>query len=284
MNRSHKGNMLVLSGAFVMVNAVALVVASSFGSLFFVHNRVQTFADELALEGARKLNEQDRIGQMNSMIARSRQLVYDADVANQQAQSNLNHLNDVAQQLYDEAHDGAQLLEQERMKLRTVSTTEASQAINKRYNELKNGYALVLPWLQSGSNATPVISFGCTKNVNSNVSELNGIDTLDSFDKSQSYITTDGSKLYKENINAKLEGSPSDLSFKISSLPAPVANNISPARTILAKSFRQVSGDQLYSTVQVQLQLDVSASVGTNAQSQMQARGTAEATGGQTLL
>jgi hypothetical protein len=284
MKRNVRGNMLVMSGVFMMVNAVALVVAGSYGSLYFVHNRLQNFAEEIALDGARKLNEQDRIGQMNNMIARSRQMVFDSDAANQESQSSLNHLTDLASQLYSEAREGALFLEQERLKLRNVSRTEATSVMTTRFNQIKDGQGLVLPWLQAASPGTPAFAFGCAANIKSNVNELSGIDALDSLDRAQTYITTDGSALYRDNIDARLTGAPADLSFKIASLSAPVQNSVSPARTSLAKSFRPVSQDQLYSTVQVTLQIDVNTAIGASSHSQMQATGTAEATGGQPML
>ncbi len=286
MTRKIRGNMLVLSGVFVTVNAVALLVASSFGSLYFVHNRLQTTADELALEGARKLNEQDRIGQMNNMVARCRQLVYDSNESNDEASSNLNQLQDLADDLHKEARDGALLLNQERQKLLNVSTNEARSAMLARFNSIKEGHALLLPWLQVDVPSTPQIKFGKTEKVQSNVGILSGLSDLESMDKVK-YQATDGSKLYKEGINARLDGSPDvDLNFKISSLPAPVQNSISPARAILARSFKTMSGsdDQLYSSVQIEMQIEVNTTLGASAHSTMKAIGTACATGGQPVL
>jgi hypothetical protein len=284
MKRNSKGNMIVLSGAFLVVNAVALVVASSFGSLFFVHNRMQAAADELAIVGAQKLNELDRIGQMNNMIARSRQFVFDAQSSDQTVQSTMNHIADISAQLYTDAHEGAQLLETERLKLRSVSMNEASTAITSRYQQIKNGYELSLPWLEASNPAPLSITFGCANNIKSNVAQLSGLDALSAADKASGYVSTDNSKLYNDNINAKLPGAASDLSFKISSLPAPVQTNIAPARATLANAFKPASSDQLYSSVQVSFQLNVSTKLAAETQAEMKSIGTAVATGGQPMM
>lgn len=276
--------MLILSGVFMTVLALALIICSSFGSLYFVHNRLQTTADELALEGARKLNEQDRIGQMNNMIARSRQLVFDAGKSEEETQESLNHLSYLSGRLHQEAREGAELLEAERQKLETVSRNEAVAAIGARFNQIKEGHALVLPWLQVSVPVTPTINFGCTKKVKSNVEVLEGIDELKEADSAHSYLSTDGSKLYKDNIDAKLPESDSDLHFYISSLPAPVDTRIAPARAILARSYKEASNLQLKSTVKVELLLDVNTTLGAEAGSSMKAIGTAVATGGQPML
>lgn len=285
MKRNKRGNMLVLSSVFITVNAVGLVVASSFGTLFFVHNRLQATADELALEGAKKLNEQDRIGQMNNMIARSRQLVYDADDSNTDVQAHLNHLSEVSNILHEEAREGASLLSNERSKLLNISKLEAISAVVNRYNDIKNGHGMILPWLQADVPVHPVIKFGYTDKTESNAAEMSGINELDNKDKLQGLITSDGSKLYKKNIDARLsDGNDTDLHFYMSSLPAPVEKSISPARVILAKNFKDTPATQLASTVQVELKMDVDTKLGAEAHSTMQCVGTAQTNGGQAVL
>jgi hypothetical protein len=285
MMRSKRGNMLVLSSVFIAINAVGIVVASSFGTLFFVHNRLQATADELALEGAKKLNEQDRMGQMNNMVARSRQLIYDADDANMDVQAHLTHLSEVSNMLHEEAREGASLLENERTKLKNISKLEAISAVVNRYNEIKNGHNLVLPWLQADVPVHPVIRFGYTEHTDSNAAEMSGIDELDNKDKMQGLITTDGSKLYKKNIDARFNsGNDTDLHFLLSSLPAPVQKTVSPARAILAKNFKLGPDAQLASTVQVELKMDVDTKLGAETHSTMQCVGTAETNGGQPVL
>jgi hypothetical protein len=280
-NRSNKGNMLVLSGIFLALLAVLVLVACSFGGLFFVFNRIQTTTDELALTGARKLNEQDRIGQMNNMIARCRQLVYDAHESHTYAYENADHLNQLAEQLHEEAREGAILLEAERQKLRTVAVNEAKSAIADRYNELKEAHALVLPWLKVAIPTTPVVDFGCAKDISSNVAELKGIDELETED-SKLYVQTD-SHLYKENIDAKIS-SDSELHFWISSLPAPVQSTVAPARCILAKQYKALMHPDLPSVCKVEMKLGVDTGIGADAHQEMKATGIAVATGGEKVL
>ncbi len=286
MSKRNRGNMLVLSGVLVTVNAIGLLIASSFGSLYFVHNRLQSTADEIALEGARKLNEQDQLGQMNNMIARSRQLVFDSGKSMDDANEHMSHLSELAEQLHEEAREGAMLMEAERVKLRTISKSEAQAAMLDRFNQIKNGHALNLPWLQVSVPVTPVITFGKVDKVQSNVPEIVGLDELTTEDQSKQYVSSDGSKLYKEGINAHLPGSShdGDLNFFLSSLPAPVLDSVSPARAVLASKFKSNSSDQLTSAVQVELKVGVDTGLGASAHSDLKALGTAEATGGQKMM
>src|SRR5437868_14204820 len=77
--KNQKGNMLIMGCVFLTLFAALLTLACSFGSTFFIYNRLQASANEVALEGARTLNQHDSIGQMNNMIGRCRQLVYSSD-------------------------------------------------------------------------------------------------------------------------------------------------------------------------------------------------------------
>lgn len=282
MKRSKRGNMLIMSGVFVSINALALLIASSYGSLYFVHNRLQTTADELAILGTSMLNEQDRIGQMNNMIARSRQMVYDADTASTNVSTSLSHLSQIADQLHAEAREGAILLEQERSKLATVCTQDATAAVTARFAAIRQLHALVLPWLQV-SEPSLQISFGRINAVQSNVNELPGIPALDRAD-SRSYISSNGSHLYQNNINAQLPGADNSLTFKLCSLPAPVQTSVSPARAALASKYIVATDDQISSAVQVKLQLDVATGMGPSSSAPMVVTGTAETTGGQPVI
>src|ERR1700679_3025457 len=75
-NLNDRGNILVFACFAVVLIAMLALVGYSFSGLYFEHNRLQASADEIALTGAKKLNDRDRIGQLNNMISRCRQLVY----------------------------------------------------------------------------------------------------------------------------------------------------------------------------------------------------------------
>lgn len=277
--RSNKGNMLILTGTCSCVISIGVILAGSFAGLAMSFNRLQTSADELALAGARKVNENDRSGQMNNMIARSRQLVFLSREQHDKTQAQMHNLDFLSEQLLEESRDGAAFLENERKTLRALNQQEAVEAINHKYEQLKNSHSLVLPWLRVQPPLTPVVKFGYISDVQSNVGELKAFEMLESHDESNS-VVQDHSDLYKKNINAKLPGADGDLHFKLSSLPAPVDGNVPPARCTLAQVFRNDLDDQLQSAVQVELKLDVETMLGASAGSQLKSIGTACATGG----
>jgi hypothetical protein len=283
--------MLILVSVMMAVNALLVLLASSFGALFFESNRLQASADEIALIGARKLNENDRIGQINSMVARSRQLVFASRESYSEVDASYIHLRNLAQQLLDEARDGATTLEHERQQLRSLARQEATDAMLAKFNEIKNTYPLSLPWVRVSAAQMNLadIKLGKLSGVQSNVSALTGYDELVSFDHScghlQSYSDVE---LYKDHIDARLPGSDADLNFKLSSLPAPVGDagsnanqQTAPARAVLASKFAAVDADEIPSLCQVKLHLSVATALGANGSGNAIATGTACAAGGQ---
>lgn len=278
--RGSSGSVLVLACVMFSVLAIALLVGYSFGGLFFTQNRLQTSANEIALAGARKLNEYDRVGQMNNMTARSRQLVAYSRKQLDQCQSDNPGLVPLAQQLLDEARNDAQSLDVQRKKLRLLAQAEAFDAMDNKLAEVEETYPMNLPWLKVTMPVMVEANFGKCAQVESNVEQLNFIDEVEAKDGSSSYVTNGGGlKLYKNDINAKLDGLDSDLNFKISSLPAPVEKTVSPARLVLASTYRDNSGDQIPSCCQVKIKLNVSSNLGVKSGGTLESTGTAGATG-----
>src|SRR5258708_4471309 len=72
--RKPRGGMLGLAWLIFGLLVVGICIGLSFGSMFFFQSQMQKFADDLALTGACQLNDGNRIGQMNDLTARCRQL------------------------------------------------------------------------------------------------------------------------------------------------------------------------------------------------------------------
>jgi hypothetical protein len=291
--RSQSGNMLILSSVFMALVAILVLLASSFGALWFEHSRLQQSANEIALAGARKLNENDRLGQMNNMVARCRQLYYSSADDLSQVDASYEHLHHLAEQLANEARDSAYLIDSEQQALATLARNEAQTAMNAKYDEIKVSYPMSLPWLRVDAPTMPISRNGKLRDVESNVFEMRGFSELVTHDNSQSYLRSypDGIKLYKEHTNARLPGGASHLNFRISSLAAPVTDvagvslvsnrtTIAPARAVLASKFRTIDSSEFPSACQVTLKLKVTTGLGAAGSSYEEAVGTATATGG----
>lgn len=277
--REERGNMLILTCFVVAVVTLGLVVAATYGSLVFMENRLRTTADEISLAGARKLNDMDRIGQMNNMIARSRQLVFTSRVQDDEANTHFPQIEIMAQRLHNEARDTAMELESQRQHLRNLAINEANTAMQEKFDSLKGTYPMSLPWLVVKLPNLVDRKMGHIKDIESNVTELKNVEDLESFDESTYISNHPGMKLYKEGIDAKLPSADGDLNFKISSLPAPVNKSINPARLVLFGSFIESSSDALPSACQTKVSVELGTGLGTSATSTMTAIGTSAATG-----
>jgi hypothetical protein len=284
--RNRKGNMLVLGCVFMSLVASLLTLGSSFGSLFFMSNRLQASANEVALEGARALNEHDRIGQMNNMIGRSRQLVFSSSKNYDDVVAHYPQLSQLAEELRDEARDGSLELEQQRAVLLAYAKTTAKAAMVSKWDEIKDSYPVVLPWLKVTAPLSPKFKFGKIENTESNVVEFKAFPELVAFDHAQNDVRLPDNPanpaaltLYRQCINAHLPAPNASLSFKLTSLAAPVQGTISPARIARATVFETIDADQIPSAAQVKLQLPVATGLGAAASSVLSAVGTAAATG-----
>lgn len=260
--------------------------------LFFVKNRLQTAADEIALAGAKKLNEHDRIGQMNNMLARSRQLVFNARHEHTKVSNEYVHLQGLADSEMEASREAAQMLESERVKLLNDVRNDAINAMKAKFDSIKDSFPMVLPWIQIG---LPTMSDGDIKlgrivDVESNVMELGRVgdsnlsdcEELVEHDRNSSFTKVwPHCQLYKaETVNeARLPGEDNDLVYKISSLIPPVDNSVAPARVVLARDYKDVKDGFLPSSAQVKIKINIGTGLGAAASEVLSAVGTAATTG-----
>lgn len=256
--REASGNLIVLislsAGTFVIVCLIAL----SFVSLFYVHNHLQDTADSVAMFGAAKLNVHNRAGQMNSMIKRCRELVFDARMKHKACDQKFPHLSSLSRDLLEVAQLDALELDQERARLAGIMKDEANEAMQRAFKERAGGLELTLPWLKL---ARPefVIEYGDLSELTSNVEDIQGIPELSKLDSASGTLTPI-SRHYKGHINAVLPGEDGNIPFRISALPPVVEGHasmihLSPESRFVA--FKETDS-QLPSSCRIRLRVDVS--------------------------
>lgn len=279
LHRNNHGNMLIFVSLAMTVLSIGLLLAGSFAGVFFTHSRLQSSADEIALAGARKLNEFNRLGQMNDMLARCRQLVYGIDKqTNEVADFNDPLLAKLTRQLQDEALESAEILDSERHKLVQVAKQDAKEAMQSRFDQIKNGYAMSLPWIIIQAPQLVINDTGSVNGMESNAQELQGFPELAQEDK-PNIKEGKPSNLYRSEMDAKLpiQNSPS---FKFSPLPPAVVNDMAPARTVLPDTFKTVTGDYAPCCARVGLRINVGTGMGPKAEGDFRVVSAAVATGG----
>jgi len=258
--RNTDGNMMLLSVLGFGLLILFITIGTSFSMVLFVQNQVQRLADQVALTGACQLNDGNRLGQMNNLIGRSRQLVYASRQNTYLAVKASSDLQQLSQQFLDEDRQNAVALDQERGRLQALAVKEATQSINYAFSQQSALYTMVLPWLVVRPPTLTKMTFGYITAIDSNVAAMNGIPDLADYDRSKKYIQK-ASQLYASNTDDKLPEDDGDLHFYISSLAAPVNDNIAPSRLALSSVFRPLVGSYLPSATSVSVQIGLATDI-----------------------
>lgn len=268
-----KGSMLSMTTLTVGIILFACIIGFCFYMLLSQQRSGQGQADRLTMQVANLFNEDDRIGQMNNLVGRCRELVY----ASRQAQNDAANKGYevwavLASQLTDEARSSAVQVEAERQSQCKLLCDRTRNAVDYYNVHTKTTSTFSLPWWQSYQPEVNKVTMGYINNVQSNVEYLNGDVYPDlKFDDERDKLFDKASSLYKGNVNARLPSPDNDLDFKMSSLPAPVEKTTAPPRLVNPEVFqttgtliedRKYMGrkyDQIPSAVQLQEFMDVTA-------------------------
>jgi hypothetical protein len=278
--RNSKGDILILVCMCFLLIALSILIAYTFCGLYFVNNRLQASADEIALAGARQLNDKDRLGQMNNMIARCRQLVFSSRDDYEKTKADYPDLEAFSNDLWAESRNSAADLEAERQNVTNLAQKEATTLIQERFDELVPTYPMTLPWMKIGTPQLDDAVLGKIKGVDSNVTEFTQFNQLQQDDRGQGYVTTGPAiNLYAAEKDEKLQRNDTDLTFKLSSLPAQLNGETPQARVLLPQNLEQVTPGYAPSAAQVKLSLRVQTGLGAFASGVMQVAGTAQTTG-----
>lgn len=230
ITRNPRGNMLTIM-ALTMAMFVSLAMFGfTFDSALFHHCRSQNQADALALDLSARINEGDRVGQINELEICSRELMYLSHKDLQQcSEEQFQFLTPLCLDLLNEAQKGHLMVERERRNQVRVVTQSIQDMAVQHNGDANKGVVLALPWLEIGKLRVEQVDAGFIANIESNVAALPAIRELYDYDKRKGFIDK-SSGLYKGNINATLTNMEGTLSFRLASLPACVSNTCAPAR------------------------------------------------------
>lgn len=207
--------------------------------VLFSQQKGRQSADEMALTLAQVLNRDDRQGQMNNLVERSRELVYSSRTAYDECVSNEFHnMEPLMRDLLQESRTGAQAVEKTREQLSEVVVADLQRAKKDFDEKLKQANSFNLSWIKTSVPVVKQLEVGSIEKVNSNVVASPGFPELKAID-AKNGICDPKTGIYSGNVNAKLPGADGDLDFKLSSLAAPVGTSISAARLTDGSVFKQ---------------------------------------------
>jgi hypothetical protein len=236
--RQKQGSMLVLTMLLGCLLVFVFIVAFSFFLLLSENKKGRAQAELSAISLAKILNETDRVGQLNHVIARSRELVYLSRSCEAQASNaKLDNWEPLAHFLVDEARSGAILVEGERKNQIAVTKKALRYAADNQNLHTVDKPVFSLPFFHTWDAEISEIQLGCADNVECNVPNSETYPDLRAYDEQSKYFQK-GSQLYMGNINAKLPSPDNDLDFKLCSLPASVGSTTAPARLITVSTFK----------------------------------------------
>ena len=284
-----RGSMLSVTALIAGIGFFVCIVAFAGYMLLSQQKRGQTDADEVTLNVAKLMNGDDRVGQMNNVVERCRELVYVSRTNLNKSTSVPNGLyQSLAQQLLDESRANSLLVENERLNQINLTTQRVKNYIAQHNGTTRTGSRLSLGFFQTQFPIILQADFGTTAGVQCNVENLLVIPELKDYDVNQRFIQP-GSNLYMGNINAKLPSPDSDLNFMLASLPANVGGTVAPVRLANPEVFQQTAQvmnrnqqthtrpTHLPSAIQLVETMDVS---GGNNQGSIRLSSTATADGG----
>ena len=231
------GSMFVMTILVLGIIITVLGIGATVYFLFFSHRRIQSQADALTLKAAQILNVGDNVGQMNNLVAQSRELVFNSRQMHRQTLQKYGQLEPLARQLLEESRSGAHLVAGERARLSSLCVRRVLDVIKAEKAEIRGTTAAWIPGMKVMNPIVNNLDVGFIEDVSSNVGVGKGNPSLEHYDMTRQYIQQD-SGLYFANINAKLPAPDDDLEFKLTSLPAPVDGSIAPPRLASPRVFR----------------------------------------------
>lgn len=194
-------------------------------------------ADGLALTLAKKLNDGDRIGQINNIVVRSRELVY----LSRQSQ----HLADATDDrvyralsalLLDDARNNARVVDKEYSTISSDIEQDSQLFIKSVTKSFDTASPVQLPWLIAKAPRIHKITLGYMKDMKSNVYANTSVACLFQSDCKQGFVDS-GANLFAANREIPLPAPDDDLRFRIGSLPAPVESTVNECRLIEPSRF-----------------------------------------------
>lgn len=226
-----RGNMLAMVALIGIIIIAVLLIGFFCQFLFLSHQKERSDADECVLSFAHVANVRDRIGQMNTAVERSRELVYGSREAHDAfaKEDSDPALEDFSRLLVEEARTGAQLVESSRQMLCDEVKQDlllAAKSYREKLSakaESKVGVMKISPVVLS------TVELGVPRGVYANVTATEAFEELLKHDRLNNYVSK-SSLAFAGDVNAKLPSPDNDLSFSLTPLAGPIGNGVSPPR------------------------------------------------------
>lgn len=267
--RSQTGGIIWILVCLGIVGFVFILFLIDVLWLHLVSEKEMTTAEKIALSVATELNKDDRIGQVNFTLARSRELLFCCRESQARAEQHHENLKPLAEYLVNKARNNARLISEDSHHLRKLRFDDACAIALATMANSNGPNAAKIPGMRTSKAKLVSLELGYVEDMESNLLPPVGNDLLLEYDKGAGFID-EKTNLYKGGINLKLPDDDSDLEYRICRVGAPIQNTVAPPRLALAKVFKPMlfaikdggklsseGGDYFPSAVSVSLAVEV---------------------------
>ena len=210
-------------------------------SLFGQQSSAQYMIDAATLSSAKQINDGDKVGQMNQLTIRSRELVFTSrQRLDSCREEDFTYLSPLCERLYEDAIEGHRLAVAERRRMREDVVADLLRAVDS-YNRGRSGASVSLfPWLKTYEPEIVSVEVGRIKGVESNIVALPAVQELFYHDTMEGNIQ-DGSRLFKAGRELSLPAPDDGLMFRLDAIPAYVLGTAAPPRLANPEVFEPVA-------------------------------------------
>ncbi len=234
--RTQTGGVLPLLMLAAVLIAILSLVAIGVCSLFMIESKLRATADNYGLQAGIQFNRDDRIGETNLMVERSREAVYTARKTLKDIQSGAPHVAPLASLLMDDARVGAKLVDDERQRLSGVLGKELELLLTTQVKQERQAGPVNLMFFRLQPKEDITVEVGSVKDMPSNAMAPKALQELKDHDEDRGYFF-ENTDYYQPNIYVKLPAPDDDLTFRFASLAPRIKDTIADARLITADDF-----------------------------------------------
>ncbi|MDZ4838072.1 MAG: hypothetical protein SGJ27_30180 [Candidatus Melainabacteria bacterium] len=235
-SRTMTGGVLPLLMLVAVIIAVLVLAAIAVCALHLVESKLRSTAENYVLQAGIQLNKDDRIGEINLMVERSREAVYTARKTLVDIESGAPHVGSLARLLLEDARVGAKQVDEERRRLSGVLGKEVEIALTSQVKKDCQAGTLNLMFFQLNQREDISVEVGSVRDMPSNAMAPVGLPQLKRHDHQEGYFfqSTD---YYQPDINTKLPVPDDDLTFRFASLAPRIKNTVADARLLTTDDF-----------------------------------------------
>ncbi len=234
--RTNRGGVLPLLMLAAVVIAVLSLVAIAVCALYMVESKLRSTAENYVLQAGIQFNKDDRIGETNLMVERSREAVYTARKTLNSIESGAPHVAPLARLLLDDARVGSKLIDEERRQLSGILGKELEVSLTNQIKKDAQAGPVNLMFFQLQPKEDILVEVGYVRDIPSNAMAPIALNGLRIHDRESGYLYQN-TDYYQPDLNTRLPAPDDDLTFRFASLAPRIKNTVADARLITPDDF-----------------------------------------------